>query len=548
MNLDHIRPCGDSLVCLGRSRLLKLALALHFVFASGDPSCTSDTQCSAAACAAESSLGCMATVCSATYGRCLCPGTAALRRFSGGCEAAVPASAGATCDASHDVVVVVGMWDGPEIQAAGVEDMDGAFGTMLRHCVAAALRKGIEEVAVSEVRRTKADVGQLGGLSAGSGLLLFDWEFAVCAEGGIASIDPYDFENQFSVKAQSFEAFSYATLRLLFAPRSRAPTSTTTWRPMASTTEAAHEAEAEGFRGLLEHVWWLPWAGAGVVCIMLGVTVVVIGHRHRRRWWAKLHEDFMAGPGGARLRRLPERAAVLPGDGGAAAPRALVQVAEDFRAPLGEGGGAEGYLALAQGDLVEVLAVGDGWLLGRRLGGEGAAGAAGFFPEACATWLERPDVDAESLPEAAANDLADALAQIAALGSLEGDSPTGMSGQVGGDRQASAGSAAASPSLGQVWEEGLSLSPPAFDNGGEPAASGPVVRVLHSFHPEEVREADDPEGLLRARCLALDGTEHVEVLAAGGGWLYGRLVHAGREGYFPEDRADWDPEAGIQTA
>merc|ERR1712129_460886 len=42
-------------------------------------------------------------------------------------------------------------------------------------------------------------------------------------------------------------------------------------------------------------------------------------------------------------------------------------------------------------------------------------------------------------------------------------------------------------------------------------------------------------------CLALQGGEVVEVLGAGAGWLYGRLVGPeNKEGYFPEDRAAWD--------
>merc|ERR1711998_791049 len=54
--------------------------------------------------------------------------------------------------------------------------------------------------------------------------------------------------------------------------------------------------------------------------------------------------------------------------------------------------------------------------------------------------------------------------------------------------------------------------------------------------------ADDVEDeTWQKSCLAIQEGEVVEVMAAGGGWLYGRItgVETERVGYFPENRITW---------
>jgi hypothetical protein len=68
---------------------------------------------------------------------------------------------------------------------------------------------------------------------------------------------------------------------------------------------------------------------------------------------------------------------------------------------------------------------------------------------------------------------------------------------------------------------------------------GTLMKVNASFSPgfpgdneEEVNFCDS--------CIALAEEDVVEVVAAGGGWLYGRVVGAPeRVGYFPENRVSW---------
>lgn len=72
-------------------------------------------------------------------------------------------------------------------------------------------------------------------------------------------------------------------------------------------------------------------------------------------------------------------------------------------------------------------------------------------------------------------------------------------------------------------------------------STGFYAQVQKPFFPgvpgDEVEESVDAFG---DSCIAIAEGDVVEVLAAGGGWLYGRLVgDVERCGYFPEARVAW---------
>lgn len=98
-----------------------------------------------------------------------------------------------------------------------------------------------------------------------------------------------------------------------------------------------------------------------------------------------------------------------------------------------------------------------------------------------------------------------------------------------------------------VWSGEACVGLPPLP-AGPPAAlasTGPLVRATCAFSPEEVAGGALPQELL----LVLAGGEIAEVLAAGGGWLYGRLVAAPAcVGYFPQDRVAWmDTNIPVET-
>lgn len=265
------------------------------------------------------------------------------------------------------------------------------------------------------------------------------------------------------------------------------------------------------------------------------------------------------GPGDARLCRFVPVVAAQ-GAGGAAdeaftlAPR-LAQVVEAFAAAADASG--SGYIDLMVGELVEVMAAGEGWCLGSACA---EPERVDFFAESCVVWLD--DLEAAG---AAADALKDG-SNFMAVGAATAD---GNTQQDPSKSTLSPSSVPASAHIATPLDTAVIVEPAPLPQKAEhraadgaegsplrnvatPASpfvplsqlapSGPIVRMLQPFEPEEVQ--DDASGL-RAHCLRLDGSELVEVLGAGGGWLYGRVVRTNREGYLPDDRAEWNREVSF---
>lgn len=76
--------------------------------------------------------------------------------------------------------------------------------------------------------------------------------------------------------------------------------------------------------------------------------------------------------------------------------------------------------------------------------------------------------------------------------------------------------------------------------GATLAADAILAHVACSFSPLDVED----DKIFRESCLELQPGDVIEVIAGGGGWLYGRVLQdseAGEErmGYFPENRVSW---------
>lgn len=348
------------------------------------------------------------------------------------------------------------------------------------------------------------------------GLVAFDWGFSFCTLGAVvreAGIDRYAFERRFSVQSQSYAAFAQSTIRML-SLAARLGANGTDEIPRVSPSSGAlpsGDSRPEAAHAVLAQLWWVAWLLAGIV-LLVGICTFIAMRRRRRRLKREAREagpDDIAGPGGVPLAWLAGSAAPAP-----AQARAII--------PFGVGGeeaSMQGLLALAEGDLVEVQAAGGGWLFGHLVH---ATDCAGFFPESCVAWIGRPlpqrEREAASQPEPEPGAEADDVFH-GRLDWSPPSSPTHVDVRIGID------------------EEGQELRVRDDLAARLPGIGGPMVRATVAFSSSEVTE--DPGGL-RERCLELQGGEAVEVLAAGAGWLYGRLCEAPHaEGFFPEDRAEW---------
>lgn len=481
--------------------------------------CTADDQCIEGACRSivTASHPCELTTCSAAYARCVCSGSSALRT-DGGCDEEVVDQE--TCGTTHHALFALTMRGGPELNAGHPADEGTPMVNMLRRSLAAAVRQPPQDVTISDVH-VSVNEGALEETPGDGDLVAFDWNFRFCIPNIAMEINPHDFEHRFIVQAQHYVAFHKSTLRLLQLDEANL-TRTNTEQPR-------------------DHKWlWRLCAALVMLCTLIAWG----GFQARKRCLQTslrealnavqavddddLEEAVVRSPDGDRLRWL--EGCQSPGGRIRRAHARVIQCTEP----------QEGILELAEGDVIEVLAAGGVWTYGHKLGHPQTLG---FFPESCVAWLGRPMPFnlQQSLGEAAqpAEQPQDWSHPNSPTNSDEG-AATGAAAPAAQGRGSSTGAAARAtparrPSAADRPEASppLSGSPPAQPPPADGrAADGPRVRITWPFAPEEVNEDE-----LRQCCLTLERGEIVEVLAAGGGWYYGRL--RGKEGYFPEDRCEW---------
>lgn len=469
-------------------------------------------------------------------------------RTDGGCDAEVPAGPAEVCSTSHRTLLTVAMWAGPET-AAGNAANESPLGTILRRSVAAGVQKPAQEVVFTDLDVMEAQPGSQS-LSGGPGLVVFDWSFSFCFGAGASlEVAPGDFEWRFNQQAQRYVAFSAATVRVLIIgdfgmlpAGGGSPSAFPVLRPGADGRE---EEEVEEFRSASFFVrfWWLFWVLAFFVVLLIMATWMFVLYRRRRlkgeTQEGELPEDLMQGPNGAVLRCLPGSFA------GSSAKVAHARVTQTFNGQLDV---PEDVVLVQEGDIVEVLASGDAWLYGHKLG---APCQPGFFPEGCVAWLGRPVALGDPEPfqtEVVGFPLGPSPTHASPHGWTPPHSPSDVT--IGNlaiqvDRRTE-GTALQAAHEGEGLPAPPTQPPPRALQEAR-AANGPLVRVACGFSPAEVQ---NDSGDLQESCLTLQGGEVVEILAAGAGWLYGRLVSltdadSNAEGFFPEDRAAWDFEVGI---
>ncbi|CAE8722585.1 unnamed protein product, partial [Polarella glacialis] len=424
---------------------------------------------------------------------------------------------------------------------------------LLRLGVAAAAGRSPLEVAVT-VTKLASMSAEVANLTASTALLSFDLDFGLCASNGSSeplSLEAGDFEFAFKVEVQNYAAFRLAAMGLI------------SFDPILSGSDQADNAsQAEGYAFLLPggSVAAAPSQNSGgdstgaVIGFALGAAALMLAVGggvgawawHRRRRKVEAEEDVVASRPSAEGGDTLEQVVLAK----VACSFSPLDVEDDkvFR---------ESCLELQEGDIVEVVAGGGGWFYGRILSsGTDSEGRGpvrvGYFPENRVSWVGQIPVGNSSSqvtsPEQhllvsvehgfSPRDVEDGEAlrenclQLAAGEVVEVLAGGGgwLYGQVAGD-----------PERTGYFPENRASWLGRCETGVEATRTeqGMLVQVTQSFSPGSPGDAEE-EVSFSGSCIALAEGDVVEVAAAGGGWLYGRVVGAPeRNGYFPETRVSW---------
>jgi transcription antitermination factor NusG len=221
----------------------------------------------------------------------------------------------------------------------------------------------------------------------------------------------------------------------------------------------------------------------------------------------------------------------------------------------------ESCLELEEGDIVEVIAGGSGWLYGRimSVGGDGASKPmrTGYFPENRVSWYGRilQNSNLANLQESwlvtthydfSESDVdEDVDWRKSCLTIKEGEvveviaSGGGwLYGRVADSEPERVGYF---PENRISWLHKEAQEAPQQAPEAEAEVQGMLARVGSGFSPGIPGDAEEESAeSFWENCLALAPGDVVEVVAAAGGWLYGRVVGApDRAGFFPENRVSW---------
>lgn len=505
------------------ARLVPLAL-LGLPVARG---CTGSTDCAATCAAAGGGSNCTGIRCNARYLRCECAG-AAVFRVDGTCE--LPDLPPPVCEPEYDAVFSVAAKPSPELQftaaAAGVPP--APFVTLLRLGAEAAALRSPGAFNVSSVKAIASSTG---------GLFSFDLLFSFCGPEPLAAPDLGEFSRLFRRRVQDFEAFrsDQNTVELLTLARRGGPINALSgWHSGPAT--APDTGSGGSNTGAILAIAFL--VSAFCVAVAGVATFIVLRRRKLRR--------VALAPSEEDLKEAVVEGGEAEGAAEDASQTVLAHVAAAFGPTDVEDDKAfrECCLEVKEGDVVEVVAGGSGWLYG-RITGDGEP-RTGFFPENRVSWVgrvpgaepppdcQRPLVTATfdfspkdlEAPEAAPDPCLSLTAGeiVEVLASGEG----WLYGQVVGSPER----------LGYVPENRVTfLRQPATSE--DAAREGRLVHVRRDFSPGNPGDAEE-EVPFSESCLAVAEGDLVEVLAAGGGWIFGRVVGAPeRSGYLPETRVAW---------
>ncbi|CAK0862265.1 unnamed protein product, partial [Prorocentrum cordatum] len=576
----------------------------HFPF-PGVRCCDGAPACAEACSQAEDSDSCAGVLCDAALTRCACPGGLALS-VSGGCVAA-PERPQEPCEPGYTAEFNVAVYASPELHgghfAAGPSaPLEG----VLRWAVGAGVGCNASDVSIGSATLAPATIRRRarGGRPACRGLA-----FSFCPPAPLQALESpvarAAFEARFVAAAQRFASLAPATFSLV---RLEA-----TLQPNASEALLATQAEevAEGGgRSVVAELVLL--ASLVVVLVAVSVVALNLCVRRGRKVQddpAELPLDGYegieplaaleggsgvaltlrdAGSGELVLAQAGEVAA--PGEGGPAQGEQLVmaRVAYDFSPRDVETSKLfrNACLQVREGDVVEVVAGGGGWFYGRVVGGEEPQ-RSGFFPESYCSWISAVAAGGQQVPSPERHLLVSVTHRFApeevkerstfrdedCLAVAEGEVVEVLAGGAGWlfgrvagqpervgyvpedrtvwlGRPAEDGEAAEPTAAEATAAEATAAEAAAAADGAALHSTGFFAQVRTAFSPgtpgDSVEEAVDP---FTDSCIAIAEGDVVEVLAAGGGWLYGRLVgNPAHAGYFPEARVAWMGKPGQEQA
>lgn len=224
------------------------------------------------------------------------------------------------------------------------------------------------------------------------GVLLFDVDFEFCAANTTALPHGAKFEKRFTMAAQEFAAFVPSSMRVLELDE-------LTWKG-TGTPEGANgtntvEESLPSWPGPLTeedggHTYnyiIMMVLGAVLVLAFVGLTVGIVKLRHQRHAKPGLpyfNTPAPLSPTRSAARILPDDTLQGPGGGTLASVVSPLDPSSERGAAIAVAAGLETSecLNVANGDLVEVLAKGEGWLYGS------AGGLWGYLPESCITWVD----------------------------------------------------------------------------------------------------------------------------------------------------------------
>lgn len=574
---------------------------VHFPF-PGVHCCESSLGCAEVCSQAEDADTCTGVHCDPALTRCACPNDAALSA-AGGCVAA-PEQPQEPCEPGYVAAFNVAVYASPELNGGHLSAGPSApLEGVLRWSVGAAVGCNASEVSISNATLTSAGIGS----SPGATLLHLDVTFFFCPPGPLQALEsPVSasaFEGRFVSVAQRFASLSAATISLVRLETSLQPNASE-----ALLAAQAEEVAQDGDRSAAVEMLLLASLVVVLVAVSVVACNLYIRRRcslysSRRR---KVQddpsepsfdnfEDFETlaaledGAGGALTLRDAASSGGGAGPGelvpaGAGEPErdaapgeqlVMARVAYDFSPSDVETSKLfrDACLQVKEDDVVEVVAGGGGWFYGRVVGEEPQR--SGFFPESFCTWISAVTAGGQQVSSPEQHLLVSVTQRFVpdevkeqstfrdqdCLAVAEGEVVEVLAGGAGWlfgrvagqpervgylpeDRTAWLGRQDEAGEAGEAGGEGAAEAVAA--DGTVLHSTGFFARVRNAFSPgtpgDSVEEAVDP---FSDSCIAIAEGDVVEVLAAGGGWLYGRLVgNPSHVGYFPEARVAWMGRTG----
>eukprot|EP00930_Biecheleria_cincta_P043615 TRINITY_DN29936_c0_g1_i1.p1 TRINITY_DN29936_c0_g1~~TRINITY_DN29936_c0_g1_i1.p1 ORF type:complete len:615 (-),score=110.54 TRINITY_DN29936_c0_g1_i1:22-1866(-) len=513
-------------------------------------SCVSNSNCIAVCLTAGGGSDCFSTLCNPTFRRCDCSGDGVLRLDDTCKKGPVPK---AQCTPAFNVTFNVAAWGSPELRATDVISGPSA---QLKHLLAlgtaAAVGANLSDISVSEVKLRRELVPNS---TAPTGLLTIDLDFSFCFSDSISSADvgPGVFELGFKREVEKYAAFKVATIALIH------------WQKISDGTEASAPLKGGEWQGSSQHATPDNSDGADAGEAMLAfsliaasVVVVLVISVATWAFFRRSRQKVSASD--------PELDEEQPGEPAESESRILAHVAAAFRPEEVDDDKVfqESCIEILEGDVVEVVAGGGGWFYGRVLSssstsvtGEESSERVGYFPENCVSWIG-------SIPGTGSNSQVSGPEQHFLVSVEHGFSPRDMEG--GGEAaqesfqclSLAAGEVVEVLASGGGWIFGHVAGSPdrvgyfpenratwlgqcASGADATQTGDGMLVQVVKNFSPGVPGDSEEEATESFAdSCIALAEGDVVEVAAAGGGWVYGRVVGApDRVGYFPETRVAW---------